>query len=53
MDLKPSNNIHLHGMSHFFNEIIGLYNENKMPSKILLSGKKGIGKSTLGYHVIN
>ena len=24
-----------------------------MPSKILLSGKKGIGKSTLAYHVIN
>ena len=24
-----------------------------MPSKILLSGKKGIGKSTLAYHIIN
>ena len=30
-----------------------LYNQKKMPSKILLSGKKGLGKSTLGYHIIN
>ena len=24
-----------------------------MPTKILLSGKKGLGKSTLAYHIIN
>ena len=24
-----------------------------MPPKILLSGKKGMGKSTLAYHIIN
>ena len=24
-----------------------------MPSKILLSGKRGLGKSTLAYHIIN
>ena len=53
MHLKPSNNKRLLGMTSFFNEIINLYNKDKMPNKILLSGKKGIGKSTLAYHIIN
>tara|TARA_B100000780_G_scaffold148293_1_gene103629 strand:+ start:1130 stop:2068 length:939 start_codon:yes stop_codon:yes gene_type:complete len=53
MHLKPSNNKRLLGMTSFFNEIINLYNKDKMPNKILLSGKKGLGKSTLAYHVIN
>ena len=53
MQIKPSENISLYGMSNFFNEIIKLYMEKKMPNKILLSGKKGLGKSTLAYHIIN
>ena len=53
MNLKPSENIQLYGMSNFFNEIIALYNQKKMPTKILLSGKKGLGKSTLAYHIMN
>jgi DNA polymerase-3 subunit delta' len=53
MNLKPSENLSLFGMNSFFYEIINLYNKNKMPNKILLSGKKGIGKSTLAYHLIN
>ena len=53
MNLKPSENTQLHGMNYFFNEIIKLYNEKKMPTKILLSGKKGLGKSTLAYHIVN
>ena len=53
MNLKPSENRQLFGMNYFFNQIISLYNQKKMPSKILLSGKKGVGKSTLAYHVIN
>ena len=53
MKLKPSDNIKLYGMDYFFNEIIDLHNKKKMPSKILLSGKKGIGKSTLAYHIVN
>jgi DNA polymerase-3 subunit delta' len=50
---KPSENTKLYGMSVFFNEIINLYNEKKMPNRILLSGKSGLGKSTLAYHIIN
>ena len=53
MNLKPSENLRLYGMNHFFQEIITLYNEKKMPTKILLSGKKGLGKSTFAYHIIN
>ena len=53
MNSKPSENIQLYGMKHFFDEIMSLYNANKMPTKILLSGKKGLGKSTLAYHIIN
>jgi len=53
MNLKPSENTKLYGMEHFFNEITTLYNDKKMPTKILLSGKKGLGKSTLTYHIIN
>jgi DNA polymerase III subunit delta' len=53
MELNPSKNRTLFGMDNFFNEIINLYNEKKMPDKILLSGKRGLGKSTLAYHVIN
>ena len=53
MKIKPSENTKLYGMSYFFNELTKLYNEKKMPNKILLSGKKGLGKSTLGYHLIN
>ena len=53
MNLKPSENTQLYGMSNFFKEITTLYKENKMPTKILLSGKKGLGKSTLAYHIIN
>jgi DNA polymerase III subunit delta' len=53
MELKPSENKHLYGMQNFFNEITKLYNEKKLPTKILLSGKKGVGKATLAYHIIN
>ncbi len=53
MNLIPSENTQLFGMSKFFNEIITLHNKKKMPTKILLSGKKGLGKSTLAYHIIN
>ena len=53
MLIKPSENKQIFDMSSFFNEITNLYKKNKMPTKILLSGKKGLGKSTLAYHLIN
>ena len=53
MELKPSNNKKLYGMNKFFNEITKLNDTKKMPTKILLSGKKGLGKSTMAYHIVN
>ena len=34
-------------------ELIQLYEDNNLPNKILLSGQKGLGKSTLAYHLVN
>ena len=53
MSLKPSNQTNLYGLDFYFQDFINLFNKNKLPSKILLSGYKGIGKSTLAYHLIN
>jgi DNA polymerase-3 subunit delta' len=53
MNIKPSENINLYGLKNYFDEIIKLYNQKKMPNKIILSGKKGLGKSTLAHHIIN
>ena len=44
MNLKPSENRQLYGMNFVFNDIIKLYHKKKMPNKILLYGKKGLGK---------
>ena len=51
--MRPSESLNLYGMEYFMNEFIYLHESNKLPNKILLSGKKGIGKSTLAYHLIN
>ena len=48
-----SKNRNLYGMDVNFREIVNLYSLNKLPNKILFSGKKGIGKSTLSHHIIN
>ena len=53
MNNNPSENIKLYGLDKYFNEIISLYKNDKMPNKILLSGKRGVGKATLAYHIIN
>ena len=53
MNLEPSENTSIYGYKYFFNEIIQLYNNRKMPNKILLSGKKGSGKATFAYHLVN
>ena len=51
--MKPFHQIQLYGLDKYFNEIKKFYDSRKMPNKILLSGKKGVGKSTLAYHIIN
>lgn len=41
------------GFYNEFNYIKDLFKYSDKPKKILLSGKRGIGKSTLAYHLIN
>ena len=53
MNLTPINLLSLFGHHIEFSNFIELYKNNKLPNKILLSGEKGIGKSTLAYHLIN
>ena len=51
-----SNNINqtkLFGHNELFLNLKFLFDNNKLPNKILFSGQKGIGKCTLTYHFIN
>ena len=53
MNIDPLNQTNLFGYSKYLKELIKLYEQNKLPNKILLSGEKGIGKCTAAYHLIN
>ena len=53
MNLNPTNQLSLYGHHLEFCNFIDLYKNKKLPNKILLSGEKGIGKSTLSHHIIN
>ena len=53
MNLKPILQTKLYGMDLIFDEIVSLFNSNKLPNNILFSGSKGCGKSTMAYHFIN
>ena len=52
-NLEPIKQTKLYGLGVYLNELIRLYKKNIYPNKILLSGQKGIGKSTLAFHFIN
>ena len=53
MNLDSASQTNLIGHNEIFNNFSQLYRNNNLPNKILLSGEKGIGKSTLAYHLIN
>ena len=53
MNTNPSLQAKLIGLDIIFSEIINLINLKKLPTKILLSGPKGSGKSTMAYHIVN
>ena len=50
---EPSRNRNLYCYQKIFSSLKDLYEFNQLPSKIIFSGEKGIGKSTLAYHLVN
>jgi len=53
MILNPSNQTQLIGHDYLLLTLKNLFDDNKLPNKILFSGQKGIGKCTLSYHLSN
>ena len=53
MNLQPIYQTKLYGLNNFFLDFVRLYQNKTLPNKILLSGDKGLGKSTLAFHLIN
>ena len=53
MNTNPTLQTKLYGLDKIFSKIINLINLQKLPSKILLSGPKGVGKSTMAHHIVN
>jgi len=53
MNLNPINQTSLFSLDNYLLEFIRLYKIKKLPTKILLSGDKGVGKSTLAFHLVN
>ena len=53
MNIDPRSQVKLYGFSPFLNMMVKLYDSKRLPNKFILSGQKGIGKSTIAYHFIN
>ena len=53
MNLNPRKQEKLFGYNDLFNHFIKLFADKKLPNKIIISGPRGIGKSTFSYHFIN
>ena len=51
--LSPKNQLQLFGYDDYFGLFVKLFNKNRLPNTILLSGLKGSGKATFAYHFIN
>ena len=50
---KSDNQLKLYGHEKIFDNLIKLYDSGKLPKKILFSGPKGVGKSTMAHHLAN
>lgn len=51
--ISPKSQLRLYGYEKYFSSFIKIYKTHKLPNAILLSGPKGLGKSTFAYHFIN
>ena len=52
-ELKSNNQKQLYNYNNPFLNVADLYDNKKLPNKIIFSGAKGIGKATFAYHLIN
>ena len=50
---KSIEQLNLFSMDKYINDLIHLYENKKLPNKILLNGQRGIGKSVLAFNLIN
>ena len=48
----PKKSLNLYGLFDNFNFFKNLYLKNRLPKVLMLSGKKGIGKSTIINHLM-
>lgn len=53
MTLSSNLQTNLFGFDDIFKRMNILYETDNLPNKILISGPKGIGKSTFAYHLVN
>ena len=51
--IEPKNQLNLYGYKNYFDTFKLLFKKKKLPKIILLTGKKGLGKSTFAYHFAN
>ena len=50
---EPKKQLRLYGYKNYFQTFIKLFIKNIMPQSILITGPRGIGKSTFVYHIVN
>ncbi len=53
MNFYPNSQTNLYGLQDNLLVFAKLFDQKRLPPKILLTGQKGIGKCTLAYHLIN
>ena len=51
--MEPITQTKLYEYSDLFSLLIRLQNDSRLPNKFIISGRKGIGKSTFAYHFVN
>ena len=52
-NFDPLTQLTLYGYSKYFNFFSNLFLKGELPQVNLISGKKGLGKSTFAFHLIN
>ena len=51
--IESKNQLSLFGYDEYFKTFANLFHQNRLPHTLLISGQKGLGKSTFIYHFIN